>query len=479
MRIPLLGGAYTTQSVFVDAQRCINLYPEKNPEDAEAQLAHYCTPGLTVVGSVPGGSGWRGLYYSSVNQTFYGVCGTGVYTISGSFLMTQIGTIASGTTPVSMIDNGIQLVIVAGQTGYYVTLSTNVVTQITDSAFYGSDRVGYIDTFFVFNQPNSKNWYTSLSNSITFDPTYIVAKTGSTDQLVAAVTNHREIYVVGERTTEVFYDAGASGFPFATIVGSYIEHGCMAKYSIAVHDNYVYFLSQDRDGAPSAVAVGPDGGYRAKRISTPAVEQEWQGYVNPTDAVSYCYKQAGHVFYVLNFTTDDKTWVYDIGENLWHQRDDIDSNGVSHRHPGQCHAYAFGFNIVGDYQNGNLYKYDLNNFTNNGNTVRRLRTLPHVLDKDTGKKLIYNRFSADIEVGTVSGTATSTQSELTLRWSYTRGKSWLNPVIQNLGSTGQYILQPTWRRLGVGRSLTLELSWSIPAPIALTGAWLDITPSVT
>ena len=33
-RIPLLGGAYVTKGVIADAQRCVNLFPEKNPQDA-------------------------------------------------------------------------------------------------------------------------------------------------------------------------------------------------------------------------------------------------------------------------------------------------------------------------------------------------------------------------------------------------------------------------------------------------------------
>lgn len=48
-KIPLMGGSYEARSIIADAQRCVNLYPEPNPQDAEAPLTHYPTPGLTVL----------------------------------------------------------------------------------------------------------------------------------------------------------------------------------------------------------------------------------------------------------------------------------------------------------------------------------------------------------------------------------------------------------------------------------------------
>ena len=66
-----------------------------------------------------------------------------------------------------------------------------------------------------------------------------------------------------------------------------------------------------------------------------------------------------------------------------------------------------------------------------------------------------------------------------MRWSRDRGKSWLNPVQQSLGGTGQYIVQPTWRRLGIARTMTFELSHSVPGPVALLGAWIEVVKAET
>ena len=80
----LVTGAYQTKSVIAGAQRCVNLFMEKNPETAVFPFTHYPTPGLTKIGKAPAGNFWRGLFFAS-NNTLYGVCGSSVYVIDSSW----------------------------------------------------------------------------------------------------------------------------------------------------------------------------------------------------------------------------------------------------------------------------------------------------------------------------------------------------------------------------------------------------------
>src|SRR5215469_9110617 len=78
MRLPLIGGSYTTRSIIASAQRCINLYPELNPKGNYVPLTHYQRPGLNPLTRVGNGP-IRGLYrasngvgyVASGNQLFY------------------------------------------------------------------------------------------------------------------------------------------------------------------------------------------------------------------------------------------------------------------------------------------------------------------------------------------------------------------------------------------------------------------------
>lgn len=53
-RIPLIGGAYQAKSIIANAQRCVNLYPEANPQSDQppSPATHYPTPGLVKIGEI-------------------------------------------------------------------------------------------------------------------------------------------------------------------------------------------------------------------------------------------------------------------------------------------------------------------------------------------------------------------------------------------------------------------------------------------
>ena len=115
-RIPLTSGAYQARSVIAGAQRCVNLYPESNPEDSQAPVpvTHYPTPGLVKVGQFPDASVVRGMYRAT-NGDVYAVCGSSVYFVASNtagYALNFLGTIANGTKPISMRDNGLSIILV-------------------------------------------------------------------------------------------------------------------------------------------------------------------------------------------------------------------------------------------------------------------------------------------------------------------------------------------------------------------------------
>ncbi len=483
MQLALLSGAYQARSVIASAQRCVNLYPQVNEREsfmvmpqlagAAAMVTHYPTPGLTLKATATS-NGWRGLYQAN-NGTLYGVCGASVYAISSSWVLTNLGTISTSSGPVSMADNGIDLVLVDGSSqGWTIHLATNAFAQLADptGSFVGADFVAYVDTFFIFNKPGTQAFYTSLSNSLTFDPLYIANKTWFADNLVALAVVQRQIWLIGDKTTEIWDDSGASSFPFSIVSGAFIQHGCVAPHSVAAQDVNVFWLGNDPQGQ-AIVFMG--GNYTAERVSTHAIEHEIQTYSTISDAVGHIHQMEGHMFYVLTFPTADKTWVFDVSNRLWHERMWMDTNGIEHRHRANCGTAAYGEFVVGDWQNGNLYIYDINNYTDNGQAIRRIRSFPHIVNEL--KRIMYRQFVADMQCGAATDPTLIPQVELS--WSDDRGVSYGTPVLQPLGQVGQTQTVLQWQRLGMARDRVFELAWSAPVMTALNGAFIDIRPSAS
>lgn len=248
MRVPLTLGAYTAKSLIAEAQRCVNLYGEQNPQDAPAPFTYYPTPGLTLVSTPPAAGESRGIYTAS-NGARFEVVGPNVYAVDATNNYTQLGTLSSISGHVSMVDNGTSVFIVDGTAvGFTIALAGNVMTQVTDPAFYGADKVDFVDGYFVFNKPGTPQFYVSLYNDIKFDSLDIASKSTYSDNLVTLAVMHREIWLLGALTTEVWFNTGATDFTFGRMPGVFIEHGCAAKHSVAKIDLALFWLGRDLQG---------------------------------------------------------------------------------------------------------------------------------------------------------------------------------------------------------------------------------------
>lgn len=470
LSVPLIGGAYESKSVIADSQRCVNLYPEQNPGDSEVPVTHYPVPGLVQLGVPPVPARGRGLF-SANNGNFYAVCGQDVYFVDQNWKFTKLGSLlANSQTPVSMMDDGLELMIVDGsKTGYKVLLGDNSFSQIADANFLGADKVQYVLTFLVSNIPNTQSFQSTLAGEFAWDPTYIASKTGYADLLQTLVVNRLEIWLIGAKTTEIWYDAGNPAFPFAILPGVFVNHGTIAKYSGTSHDLKVYWLSKDQDGK-AIVVRGKD--YKVDRISTHALENEFQKYPTLSDCVSDLYQIEGHIFVRFHFPTADKTWVFDEQTAQWHQITYTDENGLEHCSLDRFATLAYDTLVAQDWRTGALYKLDPEAFTDAGAPKVYRRSWPHLVSN--GRRVTYASFRADMECG--QDTVDVDQPQVYLRWSDNRGISFGNPMGMPMGLVGETLTSPTWRRLGMARDRVFELFWSTPAKTALNGAWIDPLP---
>lgn len=458
--VALTAGAYQTRSLIAAAQSCINLYPEAMPqaEGEPAPVVHLPTPGLRLLATAPQ-TGWRGLYRAT-NGTLYGAVGSTLYAIDVAYAFTPLLPLAPGAAPVGMADNSVDLLVVDGSaTGHFVDLATNSVNRVIDEAFYGADRVSLIDQFFVLNRPGTNQFYLSDAIARSFNPLYIAAKAGL-DRLVSLAVIRREVWLFGERLTEVYAITGAPDFPLGIVSGG-IDHGCAARYSVARTDGAVFWLSQDRDGQ---AVVMRGATYQGSRISTHALEAIFAGYGRIDDAIGYTRQQDGHTFYVLTFPAADATWTYDLATDKWHQW----QSGTG-RHRGACHVFANGKHLVGDHATGALYEMTPDVGTDNAQPIRRVRAFPHMIADS--RRVSYVNLTLDMQAGTAK--PGDPEPMVSVRWSDDRGATFGAPVLMGLGLAGDTAALPALWNLGHARDRVFEVSWDFAAPTALQGAWIN------
>ena len=469
MKTPILGSAYVARSVNAADNRMVNLFPEVVPEGGKEPAFLQRAPGLTALATVGIGP-IRGLW--QFGDYGYVVSGPTLFQIDTNWNAVAKGTIA-GTGSVSMADNGIQLFVAANPQGYIYNANTDVFQQITDPDFPGAATVGYIDGYFVFNEPNSqKIWVTQLLDGTSIDPLDFASAEGNPDGAVAVFVDHREVWVFGTNSTEVWYDAGLLDFPLARIQGAFNELGCAAPYSVAKMDNQIYWLGKDARGQGMVYRAA---GYIGQRVSTHAIEWQLQEYPDISDAVGYTYQQDGHSFYVLNFPTANTTWVFDVATGAWHERASFE-NGQFNRHRGNCQMFFNATNVVGDYLNGKIYAYDLNSYSDDGQPqkwLRSWRALP--TGANNLARTIQHSMQLDCETGVGLNLGQGEKPQVMRRWSDDGGQTWSNEHWKSMGRIGRSGYRTIWRRLGATlkiRDRVYEVSGTDPVRIYIMGAEL-------
>lgn len=460
-RIPFALQSYRHRSVPVSAQRLINWFPEQEPRDAKAPVICMPTPGLVEFFEPEVGALTRGLHV--MGSYLYGVIGQAVWRIDVNGDGLNLGNITSGGA-VSMDDNGLQLVIVVPETGEAWVVTTSTLTQISDPDFLGATAVTCVDGFHVFSRPNSTQFFISdLNDATAYDPLAFASAEGSPDNLIAPMRVGRELWLFGERSTEIWSNTGGSPMPFSRITGAYVDRGIAARFSLATRNNQVLWLGEDR-------VVYRNDGANPTRISTHAIEQAFAGYDTVSDARGWIYEQEGHSFYVLHFPDAGDTWVYDIATQSWHERES-EGYGTWRCIDGTPFAGAI---IGGDAQNGRLYVIDPTVSDELGDPI--IRTAIGPVAQNEGRRMSFHSVEVDMETGVGLQTGQGSDPVVWLSYSDDAGRTWSNQIERPLGRVGKYRNRVIFNRLGMSRARVLKLEMSDPVRTTLIAANIDAEP---
>ncbi len=198
--------------------------------------------------------------------------------------------------------------------------------------------------------------------------------------IVACRTLHRRLFLFSNNFTEIWENAGAgTNLPFRRNNSYLMEYGTPSRASIVVGFDKMMFLSQDRDGLGSVMEVI---GTESIPISNRALDFQIAQYaenlqVTQEDPRGIFIKENGIIFYRLNFTLANHTYVYNVTMSvptseegkLWHEEQVLNGN----RHPAQTHGYFNGSNYYGSYDSPILYQVDQSFPNNAGEAIPRTR----------------------------------------------------------------------------------------------------------
>lgn len=406
-----IGEAYKMSSLPISAQRCVNWYPEKQTnEDSASLYVLQPTPGYKEIidindGSLPQGSFNRGIYKTSkgigigsnieINGSIITVVGDGVFWLKtdinspSGYTAQRLGSISNLMSRVSMVDDGFGVIIADGRHLYRIELSTGLFTQLnfeltnpSDVAFMG----GY--TIAIGTQdglPQNTFFWSGLYGNDEWDALNYASAEQSQDPLTAMIVSGTYLYLFGPNSYELWTSTGDADMPFQRSYGSSGTIGIVAPKSLTKLGNSVFLIGSNNQGSPSAYM---SNGTELVKVSTLALDQEWSKF-NISDCTSWTRSSNGHDFVIFNFDAMNKTYVYDINQNTWHEsasRDPLTDTlhrwepnfGIDISSTTQVlGSSSSSVSLVGDRFSTKLFHLSDKYTTENGNNIIRIRTTAH------------------------------------------------------------------------------------------------------
>jgi len=469
MQLPIPSGSYSLPDPHASCRRLVNCFSEQAPQDQlvndskqkQPPIILRRAPGITSVATDGTANPVRGMWMMAGVE--YVVIGPNLYTLLAGNL-TLLATGISGTGGldfVRMTDNTQCLVIlVPGFSSVYVYTIAGGLGSVT-LPFQATD-CWFMDSYIVFVQSNGRGFFNddgqivSGTGPITFNNGNIFPREFGTDAFVGMAISNRNIYIFGQRSSEVYVDTGASstiGTPFTDAPNGFIQIGMMlgAQYSAVLQNNTVYWIAND-------MTVRYLNGMTPVRASTHAIEAILST-LNYTGSYGFSYSLGGHLFIAWTFPASSRTLVLDVTTGEWHE---MSSFGLGYWRPLCCHN-AFGQYLVGDSQGGNIGFLDVTALAEWGTVRTSIWTHQAVYQENN--RLSHRRLELVLGGGfaPLTGNSQDVNPEITMSVSDDGGMTFRAFPMRSLGTTGQYANRIVWFGLGISRQRVYQFELSANA----------------
>ena len=474
-----VGGFATDRSSLQSQERTVNFYVEPSgSRGALTAAALYLRPGLTVFATHPTKTRIRAMFeengrcFAIIGDTFTELASDGTFTDRGTI---DEGAAGSPATITSNGDGGGDLFLASADKGYGYDLVTNAAPLEVLSG--GCASVDAVDGFVTaLDTRDSTLQSSSLYDAFDFPATFIEQRSTAPDPWLTHRVLDRLIYLFGEQSTDIYYNAGLSAFPFAKHTAGAFRYGIGATASVAVVGQALMWLARSGDDLGAVVAAR---GSSAEEISTPALRHVIDGYrrtVGISDAIGECLALNGHTWYVLTFPAADATWVYDLTTRVWTEwLTWLPAEGRYAAWRPHWHCIAFGKHLIGDRLTGVIYELDPTVNLDAGEMIRGLRQPPGLYAD--GARITLDELELQVEtgIGPIATDPTAPPPMVVLNYSKDRGKSFVQASSpKSVGLTGDYDRRVSWNRLGTRRHHAFQIICADNYPYRLLGAL--ITP---
>lgn len=464
--INITGSTYKSRSLPLSAQVTQGFYPELvDSQTAKSKFVLHSFPGMklfgTAVGTDRGSFEHLGIVYRVLSTTLYSVNNSGVHT--------SLGTIAG--TARCIFDGIGSNVVIANGSGLVYQWDGASVTEITDVDLETPNSVSHLNNQIIYDGDGGRFATSDVGDATSINGLNYATAESNADDLKRVYVFQQLLYLMGDKTIEPWYNSGVGNPPFDRVEGGIIPIGLMALYSPSHNDRYLYFLGDDNE-------IYRIVSTNVEKVSTIAISREIAGFSQVEDAIGYCFSIEGQNFYKLTFPSMDTTFCYAESSNQWFN---LSSGTEGGRHRANSLVYAYRRNLIGDVDSGNLYEWDIDTYTDSGNSIIRIRDTGPITGEllgAPGRRIEMDRFELIMETGTGVLSGQGSDPVIMLQTSDDGGKTFSTEIWGKVGPLGQFQYRVEWTALGSFFERIIRIKTSDPVFYTIHSANADLRAGI-
>lgn len=338
----------------------------------------------------------------------------------------------------------------------------------------------YIDGYVCLPAADSADIYNcDLENPYGWSASNYITSELFPDEVTALARQNNQVVAFGQTGTEFFFDNGANqptGTPLAKTSSAFLQMGSCAPFAIGQNERYCFFISQSQTGGR---AVWRLDGFQPTKVSDEAIGRVLDAEGDDIiDATAYLLRLVGHFFYTI--CLKNRTLVYDIEENVWHEWTSttqqtvtdsqingstldtkaINGNGIANT---GYNTTAWVWRYATDIGNGDVYflhqesgdiaKFNRTSYKDVGQIIRCEVQTP-IIDFGSYKRKFIHRLNIISDLA---------QNDVFVRWSDNDYQTWSLPKVINMES------RPTLHRLGATRRRAFNIYYTDNYPLRIEG----------
>ncbi len=437
----IAGNSQDASNVAANPARMVNCYIEGLKQGSKS---------VYTIRPVPGQAAFADLgtpllrEMREVNGTLYAVANGALYSVQSDGQHTQLGAIADDE--VTTISGNKDSVVVTANNTLHVW-DGGAVSEPTGGAFVAVGSAEFFDFYTVMSESNGSRFqWTATAAPETLNGLYFADAESSSDSILRVQADDN-LWLFGERTTEVWVNSGQSGAnAFTSRIASF-KVGLQTARSVVKMTSGFFFVGHD--GVPYIT-----NGLTPQPLVHPGVETAIRE--KTIDRCMY-YEVGHHKMAVIRFT-DAPAWVFDVATGEWHER----ATGVNLA-PWEVVSTAFAYGKWYAATNGGkIYEMARTATDIDYPLKRQITALPLTMGGDP--------FTVDrLElIGEYGASSLGRVATVFLEKSRDGGKTWADPSERSIGDIADYSTRAVWRALGYAENqMTFRFSMTDPVDMPL------------